>query len=308
MSRLLLDEQPLVVQPGLAKAIGLNEAIVIQQLHYWIENNRKAKKNFINGYYWTYNSIKQWHEESFYFLSYSTVKRTFANLEKMGILIVGNFNKDGRDKTKWYTIDYEKLEGLNQCIGSNWTNGMGQNEPMHCAKMSQPLPEISTENTTEISNNTVADADTIEHEQENGSSTSNIKFQKVISVFNQNIHPVTPIEAEMLDDWLKELDHEVVIMAIHEAVANGARNMKYIQRILNAWHDKGLKTKEAVMAYIRDWEDRKKKSRGDTNAISSRNTEPPGGPSEETKRLEKLARERGLIPETGEIDDIDCPY
>lgn len=42
-------------------------------------------------------------------MSLDTVKRTFAKLEKQGYLISGNFNKDPRDKTKWYTIDEEKL-------------------------------------------------------------------------------------------------------------------------------------------------------------------------------------------------------
>lgn len=37
MSKLLLDDEPLVILPKLAAAIGLNEAIILQQLHYWLE-------------------------------------------------------------------------------------------------------------------------------------------------------------------------------------------------------------------------------------------------------------------------------
>ena len=37
MSRLLLEDEPLVVLPKLATVIGLNEAIILQQLHYWLE-------------------------------------------------------------------------------------------------------------------------------------------------------------------------------------------------------------------------------------------------------------------------------
>ncbi len=36
MAKLLLNEQPLVVLPELACKIGLNEAIILQQLNYWL--------------------------------------------------------------------------------------------------------------------------------------------------------------------------------------------------------------------------------------------------------------------------------
>ncbi|WP_444700101.1 hypothetical protein [Metamycoplasma equirhinis] len=45
-------------------------------------------------------------------MSVDTVRRTFAKLEKAGYLFIGNYNKDPRDKTKWYTINDEKLEEL----------------------------------------------------------------------------------------------------------------------------------------------------------------------------------------------------
>ncbi len=45
-------------------------------------------------------------------MSIDTVKRTFSKLEKMVYLLVGNFNKDPRDKIKWYTLKDEKLKEL----------------------------------------------------------------------------------------------------------------------------------------------------------------------------------------------------
>lgn len=151
MSKLLFDKQPVVVDRDLAKAIGLNESIVLQQLHYWLEINTKKGGNYHDGRYWTYNSIQKWWEENFDFWSLDTVKRCFKSLEKKGILITGNYNKDSRDRTKWYSIDYEKLEGIRQCISAKCPNGELQNAPMRECKMPQPLPETSTETSTEIS-------------------------------------------------------------------------------------------------------------------------------------------------------------
>ncbi|AJD26583.1 DnaD domain protein [Clostridium botulinum] len=84
------------------------------------------------------------------------------------------------------------------------------------------------------------------------------KFLDVINVFENNVHPITPIELEKLQDWSQDVSNEVIIMAIEEAVEYNARTMKYINKILNNWFSKGLKTLKAVNAYKRDWADKKK--------------------------------------------------
>lgn len=111
-NKLLFSEQPLVIDVEFACLVGLNEAIVMQQIHYWLVHNKKENKNFRDGRYWTYNSMKKWQETNFKFWSVDTVKRTILKLEKMELLVSGNFNEDARDKTKWYTINYEKLHEL----------------------------------------------------------------------------------------------------------------------------------------------------------------------------------------------------
>lgn len=109
----LMDEQPVVVDRGLARVIGLSEAIVITQLHQWIEYNKKHKKNYKDGYYWTYGSMEKMHEEYFDILgSVRTVRRVFKKLEKNGYLIVDNYNKLNFDKTSWYRVNYEKFNEL----------------------------------------------------------------------------------------------------------------------------------------------------------------------------------------------------
>lgn len=112
MSLKLLDDYPMIVDRILARTIGLNEAIVLQHLHYWIVKNKEKNINYKNGKYWTFNSIQKWHDESFDFWSESTLRRIFASLEEKGLLIVGNFNKMKFDRTKWYSIDYEKLDKI----------------------------------------------------------------------------------------------------------------------------------------------------------------------------------------------------
>lgn len=109
----LFDSQPLVVNKDLATAIGLNEALVLQQIHYWLEINRQADKNSYDGCYWTYNTIAEWQEQ-FPFFSYDTVKRTLKKLRDAGLLLTGNYNRKKMDRTIWYTINYTRLDEIEQ--------------------------------------------------------------------------------------------------------------------------------------------------------------------------------------------------
>lgn len=148
MSKLLFDSHPLVILPELAVKIGLNESIIIQQLHYWLEINKKANRNLKDGYYWTFNSYTDWKKQ-FPFFSDSTIRRTITKLEKGMLVVSGNYNKLSIDRTKWYRIDEEvlkKLEdypcGQNEQVNwSDWTN--------HVVSMTPPLPKTNSETNSE---------------------------------------------------------------------------------------------------------------------------------------------------------------
>ena len=57
----LFDEQPIVANKTLARELELNEVLVLQQINYWIEI-KKLRKNYHDGKYWTYNSIRAWQK------------------------------------------------------------------------------------------------------------------------------------------------------------------------------------------------------------------------------------------------------
>ena len=107
MSRLLIKESPVMIIPSLAVKIGLNEAVVLQQIHYWLG----ISKHQIEGRTWVYNTYEEWQKQ-LPFWSVSTIKRTILSLEMKGLLLSANFNAMKMDKTKWYSIDYEKLQEL----------------------------------------------------------------------------------------------------------------------------------------------------------------------------------------------------
>ena len=140
MSRLLINEPPLQVLPSLAKEIGLNEAIMLQQMHYWLLKS----SNEFKGVKWFYKTLEEWQTE-FPFWSVMTIRRTLGSLEKQKIIKIGNFNKKKFDKTKWFTIDYQRVN--RRCVQNEQT--MCSNRTDGCVQSEQTYTREYTETTTE---------------------------------------------------------------------------------------------------------------------------------------------------------------
>lgn len=183
-SNLLINEPPLQVLPTLAKTIGLNEAIILQQVHYWL--NPQFNKNLYEDRHWVHNTLAQWQLQ-FAFWSIPTIKRTIGSLEDTGLLL--SFSPRDFRRTKYYAINYDLLNNAylqdthacakahetrtdsciktpeyqashpldqNDPIGrikmissnrSNCTFRSGQNDPIDRIKL---IPSHYRENTTEI--------------------------------------------------------------------------------------------------------------------------------------------------------------
>lgn len=149
MREFLMDEHPMIVERSLARIIRVNEAIVIQQIHYWLVKNKENNINFKEGRYWTFNSMQKWHDDVFDFWSESTLRRIFTSIEKKELLIVGNFNKMGFDRTKWYSIDYDKLNEIadEQMKNINLTK-------CSCSDVKDEFSQIEQSNTNNYTNTT----------------------------------------------------------------------------------------------------------------------------------------------------------
>jgi hypothetical protein len=93
----------------LAKYVGKNESILLNQINYWLS---KCGRNIdrLHGK-WIYNSLNEWHKQ-FNYWSLSTLRRTIKSLEDSGILVSKKINANKWNHTKWYSIDYNKLNQL----------------------------------------------------------------------------------------------------------------------------------------------------------------------------------------------------
>lgn len=91
-----------------AKAYGPLEAVLIYNTQFWIIKNRANGRHQYEGRTWTYNSIKAFGE-LFPYLSEKQIRRLIESLIAQKVLMVGNFNSNPYDRTRWFAFVDECL-------------------------------------------------------------------------------------------------------------------------------------------------------------------------------------------------------
>lgn len=87
----------------LAQDYGIEEAILINNLFYWIHKNACNNKHCHEGRFWTYNTTKAF-ASLFPYMSETKIFRSLKHLEECGFIVKGNFNEMKMDRTCWYAF------------------------------------------------------------------------------------------------------------------------------------------------------------------------------------------------------------
>jgi hypothetical protein len=103
-----------------AEKYGILEAILLSNIRWWTAKNEANNRHYHNGRYWTYNSAKAF-SKLFPYASQQQIQRALKSLEAAKMIVVGNYNSNPYDHTKWYAIDdywdnYDSSDLINQEI------------------------------------------------------------------------------------------------------------------------------------------------------------------------------------------------
>lgn len=145
---LLIPEYPLQVLPKLATAIGLNEAIVLQQFQWLGLHGGKV----INGENWVFDTYDELHRKFFLFWSVPTIQRIIVSLEKNGWLL--SCQPEGvMSRRKYYRISNQTrihltMESVEEMIKTRTY----QVDVMGTSSCDVPLTEIPKPENTEQKN------------------------------------------------------------------------------------------------------------------------------------------------------------
>jgi len=128
--------------PEIAKQVGVNAAVIYQNMIFWCEKNFANGRHIHDGYCWTYNSRRAWSDLFVYF-SEAQIRTAIDKLVSTGLVVKGDYNQNRYDRTAWYAPTET----------ANWINKIvGENKPADWLKIAngsdekgQPIPDINTD-------------------------------------------------------------------------------------------------------------------------------------------------------------------
>lgn len=120
----------------IAKKYGIEEAIILNNIYFWIEKNKANNQHFYDGKYWTYNSKKAF-TDLFPYMNARQIDYAINNLVKNGLIEKGNYNKVGFDRTLWYSITELGYSILQNCEMDVTKSSNASN------KIVEPIPDIN---------------------------------------------------------------------------------------------------------------------------------------------------------------------
>lgn len=138
----------------IAKEYGLTEAVLLNNLWFWVKKNEANEMHFHDGEYWTYNSVKAM-ESLHPYLTEKKIRNAISHLKDEGILLIGNYNKSPYDRTTWYAFTQK---GKSIMTKGQIDSTIGQMEDTETANGSEqkgePIPyikpSINTDSKTHI--------------------------------------------------------------------------------------------------------------------------------------------------------------
>jgi hypothetical protein len=123
-----------------AEKYGILEAILLSNIRWWTAKNEANNRHYHNGRYWTYNSAKAF-AKLFPYASQQQIQRALKSLEAARMIVVGNYNSNPYDHTKWYAIDdyFDRSDLINQQVTVDQPSNTDINTVVNKKKIVDPL-------------------------------------------------------------------------------------------------------------------------------------------------------------------------
>jgi hypothetical protein len=124
-----------------AEQYGVDEAIMVSNLRFWIQKNQANGRHFYEGRTWTYNKLEAF-TELMPFWTEKQIRRIIDSLVGQEVILKGNFNSTAYDRTCWYAF-LDESKSLNRHIQMpKRANGNAQT--------GTPIPDSNTDSNTDV--------------------------------------------------------------------------------------------------------------------------------------------------------------
>ena len=239
---------------SVAMEVGVEAAILLEDIYYWVNHNREREHNFNEGYYWTVNSYQDFVNR-FPCFSVGKIKRLLAQLKTAGFIEARHYkNYDPRNRSLWYrttqktaehytslaeaatqrnSCEFDTFQGQKSDLTDAQVKSdqcISQNRPMHRTK--SHFPSILTNSTNIRAHTEKGAADAAislkAHIPEIFNAVEDIELKKLLMAFanERKLHhkPISAQVATMLMDKLEELaphDTNKQVAIVKNSIING---------------------------------------------------------------------------------------
>ncbi len=100
----------ILMQADLAREMGRSAAQLLQQIHYWMMND-KVSGIIHDGKKWIINSYEEWADD-LGIVSKSTIQRSLKKLKSLGLIEVNHLLKEQGNRTNCVSLKYDQIEAL----------------------------------------------------------------------------------------------------------------------------------------------------------------------------------------------------
>lgn len=202
---------------AIAQELGVSAAIVVQNLQFWIKKNEANDKHFHDGRYWTFNSMKAWHE-LFPFWTERQIRKILDDLVEKRIIIKGNYNEMKYDRTLWYAFTDYGITILQTCQMKETTLSIQSDRNV------EPIPDINTDINTDVNTDRESNPETTEIAlTENPKKGDRKILNDVVEEFNRvvsrlpKVTALTPKRRGIIQQRIKEHGREAVSVCFFKA-------------------------------------------------------------------------------------------
>jgi len=129
---------------SIAEKFGVNVAIFLNNIAFWIIKNQANNKHFHDGRHWTYNS-REAFTKIFPYWTVDQIKTIVQKCVEHDLIIKGDYNTNAYDRTNWYALSDKSCKLLNILTGENSPRDRAK-VPNSLGENTQPIPDINTDN------------------------------------------------------------------------------------------------------------------------------------------------------------------
>lgn len=276
----------------LAAEFGIEKAIILDNFCFWIAENERNERNFIDGRTWIYQTAKALNAK-FHYIPQRSLANYLKELENDGILISAYHNDNPFDRTKWYALSDEYLYLLND-YKSKFEQKSEQSLNENSKSSVQKSDNAFAKSANEICKNGKSIKYNKQYDKFINSNSNEFEFRQNTKIANgdKNLSDFSPKSLNEKNKWIKPHLDEIKAYASEQNLSVDCEHFyDYFESV--GWVIGGKTKMKSWQCALKNWarNERKFNQKPTQQSLSEKNKEVMEAWAEQMRQKEQLEQE-----------------